>query len=233
MSVWFLSNDNYGTEWLGKRVVWSGAPFDSFDCYRHRPMYELIQWCKGQPVDDPASGGFNSDPDLVVLVHGKPQLFEGGFVGILNSNMPIESVVAINGSSRTDEYGFLGCVVLRQRTKVQSSAFPGWKDIPLSDISAALNSAKLPDLPPIIDGVQTRWAFFPLAILADTLLLTVVGLWIYSTSRVPCWPLWHRLTPAQRRRARGCCPNCNYNLEGLTTPTCPECGNPIPNAPHA
>ena len=29
------------------------------------------------------------------------------------------------------------------------------------------------------------------------------------------------------------CPSCNYPTAGLTTPTCPECGNPIPNAPHA
>lgn len=52
------------------------------------------------------------------------------------------------------------------------------------------------------------------------------------------WPLalsvlamvWLRFSPMYRRarwRARGCCESCGYDLRGLTSAQCPECGKPI------
>ncbi|MCA9273719.1 MAG: hypothetical protein KDA31_11825 [Phycisphaerales bacterium] len=76
-----------------------------------------------------------------------------------------------------------------------------------------------------------QWQIKPVAAVHDTLLLLTLLSWSISLISIPKWTLWHRLTPAQRRRARGCCPRCSYNLEGLATPTCPECGNQVGSAP--
>jgi hypothetical protein len=43
------------------------------------------------------------------------------------------------------------------------------------------------------------------------------------------------LLPSQRRRRRGACPTCGYDLTGLAEGPCPECGaprNPRPPAPY-
>ncbi|MCC7390524.1 MAG: hypothetical protein IT431_17365 [Phycisphaerales bacterium] len=76
---------------------------------------------------------------------------------------------------------------------------------------------------------------------------------LYAATLLPCIPYWpgllantlfyalllatlHQLTAyarRARRRRRNRCAACNYDLRGLTTPTCPECGRALSPAHRA
>jgi hypothetical protein len=71
----------------------------------------------------------------------------------------------------------------------------------------------------------TRWDFFPRAALHDSLFLLTLIAWLISLTSIPRWLIWKHITPTQRRHAKHQCPHCAYELAGLTSPTCPECGN--------
>jgi hypothetical protein len=58
------------------------------------------------------------------------------------------------------------------------------------------------------------------ATLALGLILSILG-----------WPAWFARRPWSRRRRRlerGQCPGCGYDLRGVESPRCPECGGPAP-----
>lgn len=44
------------------------------------------------------------------------------------------------------------------------------------------------------------------------------------------WVLWKEYH--NRPRKEGICPACDYDLRGLTSPRCPECGHPVALAPE-
>ncbi len=69
-----------------------------------------------------------------------------------------------------------------------------------------------------------RWNFFPRAAIHDALFLVTLIAYFISLTGVHRWIIWKRITPAQRRRAKHACPNCAYDMAGLNTSTCPECG---------
>lgn len=45
------------------------------------------------------------------------------------------------------------------------------------------------------------------------------------------WYARHRAAEMSRRRSRGCCPQCEYDLTGNVSGRCPECGAAVPGAP--
>jgi hypothetical protein len=73
-----------------------------------------------------------------------------------------------------------------------------------------------------------RWSGLGLAFVRDN----TTRYWALEASLL--WPLavavamtgmaWRTHLLARHRRARTRCPACNYDLSGLATPTCPECG---------
>lgn len=76
---------------------------------------------------------------------------------------------------------------------------------------------------------KTTWNFKPLGLIHDCLFLLTIIAYLVSLTAMPRWTIWNRLTPAQRRRAKGQCPACAYELKGLSTTTCPECGAALPS----
>ncbi len=90
----------------------------------------------------------------------------------------------------------------------QSRTLPSWEWIEgFEDVAAE-------------DVVTTRilWG----GIVHNAFALTILSGLLYSFTG---WPSWFASRSRKSRRiARGCCPSCGYDLQGLTTTTCPECG---------
>lgn len=134
-------------------------------------------------------------------------------------------------TSTIHEFGLLAPVAYRFTTKTELVAVGGLPLIDpelVSELDRFEQTASLKY--PYPSPTSHRWQIKPVAAVHDTLFLLTLISWLISLTAIPKWPLWRRLTPAQRRRARNSCPHCNYNLEGLASPNCPECGNFVPSA---
>jgi hypothetical protein len=61
---------------------------------------------------------------------------------------------------------------------------------------------------------------------SSNFVMTAVPLWLpFLLTAAPTTWLWYR----NRRTPAGHCKNCRYDLTGITTGICPECGTPINN----
>lgn len=67
---------------------------------------------------------------------------------------------------------------------------------------------------------EVRWSGY----VHDAAALGAFVLFLYSLAWIPRAPSYLARTRAQRRLARGRCPHCEYSIEGLPEPVCPECG---------
>lgn len=77
---------------------------------------------------------------------------------------------------------------------------------------------------PLVMQSRSLWSVEATHLIGDLAFLALIAWWLLTlryARRV--WP-----NPDSSH-----CPTCNYPTTGLTSPTCPECGNPIPNAAHA
>ncbi len=132
---------------------------------------------------------------------------------------------------RLDEFGILAPVLFRQTNAPHVFPYAGVPTLTVEEACEAF-SALDENQPPLYNPTpRVKWNVWYRSVFHDTLFLLTLVSWLVSLAAIPKWPLWRRLTPAQRRRARGCCPHCNYNLEGLASPTCPECGNQVGSVP--
>ena len=129
--------------------------------------------------------------------------------------------------STSEAYGMLAPIVYR--TRVYCSLDTNHQEIPLINYDTALHVAhKAGEVKYVpLEGWHLSWR----AAANDTLFLLTLIAWLISLTAIHRWPIWKHITPAQRRRAKHQCPTCAYDLAGLTTPTCPECGS-TSNQPH-
>ena len=164
-------------------------------------------------------------PDMCLIEqteHGWVQ--SGTGESVLSAGFPISTI-------HSESFGLLAPVVERHSEKIY---LVPTEDVPLIDLETAVeghNDYQFCGNGFIRLPLESQVKIHAFAAVHDSLFLLTLFFWLVSLTAIPKWALWHRITPTQRRRARGCCPRCNYNLEGLTTPTCPECGNRIPPSP--
>lgn len=142
-----------------------------------------------------------------------------------------ETILAAGKPHQTrvvDEYGLLAPVayrVTRETNLIRVGHFPPIDPKVVSESSGGRTYTNLDAPYPV--PTDYKWTFKPRAAVHDALFLLTALSWLVSLAAIPKWPIWRRLTPAQRRRARGACPTCGYSLEGLSSHLCPECGNHI------
>lgn len=106
-----------------------------------------------------------------------------------------------------------------------------YSDVPMLTVEEAchaFNTQNPPNNSGLYDPIpKVQWTPWYPAIIHDFLFLLTLIAYLISLTAIPRWTIWKRLTPAQRRRAKSQCPACAYELKGLSTTTCPECGNTI------
>ncbi len=69
---------------------------------------------------------------------------------------------------------------------------------------------------------RTPSTYFPLAIAHDTIMALLSAVWLGALAAVALRTrAWHR---EKVRRRGACCGSCGYELVGLPSPLCPECG---------
>lgn len=130
-----------------------------------------------------------------------------------------------------DEFGLFAPVVLRRSTSTNILPIA---DVPLIDRASAIdgwNRDQFCGYGMIREIDRVEFSLNRAALAHDTFFVLTLLAWLSSLMSIPGWLIWRRLTPAQRRRARGACPRCGYCLEGLPSPTCPECGNTMAQQP--
>lgn len=122
------------------------------------------------------------------------------------------------------EYGLVLPVVVRGTVvpNVTQLRLSSTNPTPTELIDAARAQGVLPT------NVELVWDIRNLA--HDAALALTILVWLYAFFTIPTWKLWRSLSPAQRRRNRGACPNCGYDRSATPDKPCPECGSPIPRA---
>jgi len=123
------------------------------------------------------------------------------------------------------EFGLLAPVGTFSKTQVFVGQMGAYPKLTLQE---AYDGRAFPKPPGTIiaDGTpRTHWQWNRRALIHDTLFLLTLIAWLISLTSVHRWIIWKRLTKAQRRRAKHQCPACAYDLDGLTSQTCPECGH--------
>ncbi len=208
--------------------TWDDSPpFEYIDGDVHRPAYELARWCMGKTTDRPFEAGLSlTGSTLIVRDANGLHVYEPEWDMHDDEILSFEHVATIFGNRQIDEYGLLSGFAVRHRTSVEAHAVPYGSAITLTpaELDEALNNALNPNAPRVVNGVQTGWVFKPLAAAHDLTYAVTLLAWIYAILVIPRWKL-------RRRRAKNQCPACAYDLAGLTTPTCPECGSTT-NQPH-
>jgi hypothetical protein len=205
-------------------------PFEYIDGDTHRPAYELARWCMGKPNGRSFEIGISlTGITTIVRDANGLRIYDPKWDMLDDEFLYFEQIAAIVGKRQIDEYGFLSGFAVRHRTSVEALPISAGSTSSLSPavLDEALNNSLNPNTPRVINGVQTRWVFKPLAAAHDLAYLITLTAWLISLTGVPRWLIWKRLTPAQRRRAKHRCPNCAYDLADLTSPTCPECGHKL------
>ncbi|MCA9273718.1 MAG: hypothetical protein KDA31_11820 [Phycisphaerales bacterium] len=213
---------------VGWLFTWSLVPFYEYHAMgtRGMPLFRLIGYLNssGQYGYLSLDVGELGPRVAVARVDGELQILDDPGYGEsrLLTVTPTEASFVYARRNEPQGFGLMVPVLVHQTHSYGSYEF--WPNIPELDemeaIAAARSSGKLP--------TKSHWKINPRFALHDAGLLFTLLLWLCALGSIPRWKLWRRLTPAQRRRARGCCPRCNYNLKGLTTPTCPECGQALP-----
>jgi len=205
----------------------SGLTFDA----QYRPAFYLSHLIHGEEPYwkvDRSFGPRKSSQVCVALTKNGPDMCliertEHGWIQsgtrepILSAGFPISTI-------HSESFGLLAPVVERHSEKIY---LVPTEDVPLIDLESAVeghNDYQFCGNGFIRLSLESRVKVHALAAVHDTLFLLTLISWLISLTAIPKWTLWRRITPAQRRRARNCCPHCNYNLEGLAAPTCPECG---------
>jgi len=202
-------------------------PIEFVEGDSHRPAYNFARWCMGKPKDPSFEAGLSIN-SLTTIVRDENgiRVYKPRLATADDEFLNLELLAIIIGKRRVDQYGLLAGSAVRYRTSVESHAIPYGSTITLTpaELDEALNKSLSPDAPRVISGVQTRWVLKPLAAAHDLTYAVTLLAWIYAILVIPRWKL-------QRRRAKNQCPTCAYDLAGLTTPTCPECGSTT-NQPH-
>jgi hypothetical protein len=77
-------------------------------------------------------------------------------------------------------------------------------------------------------GEYVRHSIIWTGILHNIASLVLAALFFRSLAWVKDMPRWFRRTSRESLLRRNLCPTCRYSIEGLTAPTCPECGSVLP-----
>lgn len=200
-------------------------PVEYIDGDTHRPAYELARWCMGKATDRPFEIGISlSGTTSVVRDANGLCVFYHEWHTFIDEPLDFEIVADVSGTRRVDEYGLLSGFAVRHRTTVESYPFPASSRNTLTpaELDEAMNNSLNPDAPRVINGVQTKWVFRPLAAAHDLGYLITLIAWLYALVAIPRWNLW---------QPRNACPSCNYPTTGLASPTCPECGREFTSQP--
>lgn len=137
----------------------------------------------------------------------------------------------IDDRTNTIEFGLLAPVCTFSKRQLSVQQVGTHAKLTLQEAYDAMSYPEPPGTH-IADGTpRTHWQLSHRALIHDTLFLVTLIAWLISLTAIHRWPIWKRITPAQRRRAKHQCPTCAYALVGLTTPICPECGSTT-NQPH-
>lgn len=120
----------------------------------------------------------------------------------------------------TDDFGLLAPVVFRRVFSIK--LINTNTGLPLPETTAAyeaISSAGLATRPHAVPEFNAKAAAH------DLLFLLTLSAFARSALAVPAWPIWRRITPAQRRRMRNACSRCAYDRTGIASDApCPECG---------
>lgn len=120
----------------------------------------------------------------------------------------IEAAAFIEIGIRLDEFGLLAPVLFRQTTSPQVSPYSGVPTLTVEEACEAFNVFDASQPPLYNPTPRVKWTVWYRSVFHDSLFLLTLLSWLISLTAIPKWPLWRRLTPAQRRRARGCSPKC-------------------------
>ena len=198
---------------------WNDSPpFEYIDGDMHRPVYEFARRCMGKADDRPFVAGL-SLAGLTTIVRDANGLRVLDWDALEDGSIEFVTIASVQGTRHVDEFGLLFGFIVRHRTTVEAHPFPPGSKINFStaEIDKALNNSLNPDAPRVINGVQTKWIFKPVAAAHDLVYLLVLLAWLYAIVAIPRWTLWRRRSAA--------CPSCGYPTAGLVSPTCPECGH--------
>jgi len=210
--------------WL---AIWSRIPPKLHGDYlvsdlSQRPAYVIIRKMIGEYYSIVVLRQIG--PILVAETLDGPRVIDHRNSPFPNHNRQILSYGELWGKPNSSEaYGLLAPVVCRHSAWYSlRSRHP---EVPLINYDKSLQIAheagRIKYLP--LNG----WRFSWLAAVHDSLFLLTLIAWLISLIGIPHWIIWKRLTKAQRRRAKHQCPVCDYDLAGLTSSTCPECGNAL------
>ncbi|GAB5497674.1 MAG: hypothetical protein Phyf2KO_27540 [Phycisphaerales bacterium] len=200
-----------------------------------RPLYAIYRSISGVSFhggsEYPASFYF---PATIILVNGE-YIAAPEYTKLNSGQMytgegeQIMAAARISKSYSHEYFGILALVAHRATTTTSFSRVGELPEIPESERSRAIagfNRTKNRFAQGMYSATPTTtWTFKPLGTIHDFLFLLTLIAYLISLTAIPRWPIWKRITPTQRRRAKGQCPVCAYELKGLSTTTCPECGN--------
>ncbi len=144
-------------------------------------------------------------------------------------------VVAIEAAHRREIHGVWAGLWERERFEILLIPLTGtWSNTDLAEARRALLAGNLSphsNTQPLagwIDLASVRrragtilWG----GVAQDLLALVAAAVLVVSLRASPRWVSERWWSRAARRRARGLCPVCGYNLRGLEQGVCPECGN--------
>jgi len=124
--------------------------------------------------------------------------------------------------------------VLRQLPIIGSWGKEAGSDRAIKSIIGMLNTLRQDELKSLQRGIGSRaiFGFFVRAATSPAKMITLcIPLWALTGASLAALVLvgWRRLAWLRRRYLlRGVCTECGYNLFGLASSRCPECGTPIP-----
>lgn len=157
---------------------------------------------------DELSAAITDSDSVVVLCYAQDTTYREGFWALTTSNRFRGIRMTLLSDRR-----FGGDLAWARQAIFDESLVPkqvsqelaGWKDIAGAD----LQQSRL-----LWDGIAH-----------DAFALILVAALLCSFTGWPAWFAAHPLSRHARRRARGLCPACGYDLRGIESDRCPECGN--------
>jgi len=191
---------------------------------QHRPLHQRLAHTLSP--DKPrapfrTSRGSDLGEDVLITPLGPVRHWYGLTETYKQSHEVIASTT-VTTADKVDEFGLLAPVITRRRVTLTQYPHPNCPPVSLDLISSLYTDGLPKGMAPFKNGVLTQWAVSLPGLANDALYLATLLAWILSLIAFPKW---------LRRRRHAVCPQCQYPTAGLTSPTCPECGNPIPPSP--